>query len=507
MPDRSGLTPFRIESRSTGAPSSDGLEEELQRRLRVLAAIWALITFALAASGIASNWGRMATAPRDVLLASPVPIVLVPLCIIYIMMTLVLAPGRRISLAVLRTLEIVGLGGTTLYLLVNVTTDLHGILPLMATMPIDAGAAHASVWGAMMVGTSVLVPATWRHGAIRTGVLFLCSFVPDIIVLSATPSSVPKIGIYLGFKVVITSTWAILSLYGSYRVAILRRDAREARQLGQYVLREQLGEGGMGEVYRAEHQFLRRPCAVKLIRPDQAGDENTLARFEREVQATAALTHPNTVQIYDYGLADDGTFYYVMEYLTGESLDVIVARDGPFDPARVVRVLVQLCGALAEAHSHGLVHRDIKPGNVVLGERGGVPDVAKLLDFGLVAPIRIAGTDDESRARLTQSGLLVGTPEYMSPEQCAGDGDVGAESDVYALGVLGFFLLVGRSPFAGRGPLQMIIAHMQDVPQRVRTARPDVSEGLDATIARCLEKNPADRFASVKDLEQALTSS
>src|SRR5262249_4074836 len=155
----------------------------------------------------------------------------------------------------------------------------------------------------------------------------------------------------------------------------LRRQVFEARKLGQYRLKKRLGAGGMGEVYLAEHVLLRRPCAVKLIRPERAGDPKELARFEREVCATAGLTHPNTVQVFDYGTAADGTFYYVMEYLPGTTLEALVERHGPLPPARAVYFLRQVCGALQEAHAAGLVHRDIKPGNVIVGQRGGKEDV------------------------------------------------------------------------------------------------------------------------------------
>jgi serine/threonine-protein kinase len=199
----------------------------------------------------------------------------------------------------------------------------------------------------------------------------------------------------------------------------------------------------MGEVYLAEHVLLRRPCAVKLIRPERAGDPQALRRFEREVQATAALTHPNTVEVYDYGRADDGTFYYAMEYLRGLSLQELVARHGPLPPARAAHLLRQVCGALQEAHAGGLVHRDIKPSNVIVCQRGGVCDVAKLLDFGLVrAPCLGGGAET-----LTQEGTIAGTPAYMSPEQAKGLEDLDARSDIYSLGALAYFLVTGRPPF------------------------------------------------------------
>jgi len=175
---------------------------------------------------------------------------------------------------------------------------------------------------------------------------------------------------------------AVIAVFASSRIEILRQQVDEARRLGQHVLKERLGAGGMGEVYRAEHVLLRRPCALKVIRPERAGDPKNLRRFEREVQVTATLTYPNTIQIYDYGHAEDGTFYYVMVYLPGLTLEELVKREGPLPAARVIHFLRQVCGALKEAHGRGLIHRDIKPGNVMVCERGGVPDVTKLLDFG-----------------------------------------------------------------------------------------------------------------------------
>jgi eukaryotic-like serine/threonine-protein kinase len=192
----------------------------------------------------------------------------------------------------------------------------------------------------------------------------------------------------------------------------IRREAFQAKQLGQYVLKRRLGAGGMGEVYQAEHQLLKRPCAVKLIKPDKQTDPAALARFEREVQATAKLTHWNTVEIFDYGHADDGTFYYAMELLPGLSLEDLVKFHGPVPAERAVHFLRQACAALTEAHAKGLIHRDLKPANLFAAERGGVYDVVKLLDFGLVR--------EQKRAqdlKLTQPGSFSGSPLYMCPEQ------------------------------------------------------------------------------------------
>ena len=258
----------------------------------------------------------------------------------------------------------------------------------------------------------------------------------------------------------------------------------------------------MGEVYLAQHVLLRRPCALKLIRPERTGDPKILRRFEREVQATATLTHPNTVQVYDYGHTEDGTFYYVMEYLPGLTLEALVKQAGPLPPARAIHFLRQVCGALAEAHAGGLIHRDVKPGNVMICERGGTPDVAKLLDFGLV----LAPTEDVKSDKLTLDGTVAGTPAYLSPEQAGGQEAVEARSDIYSVGALAYFLLSGRPPFAGRTGMKLIAAHLYEVPEPLSRHRGDVPADLEAVILRCLAKDPNARFPDAKSLNAALSS-
>ncbi len=292
---------------------------------------------------------------------------------------------------------------------------------------------------------------------------------------------------------------AALAVYGSYRIAVLQREAFAARQLGQYRLKGRLGAGGMGEVYLAEHRLLKRPCAVKIIRPERAGDPKLLRRFEREVKATAALKSLHTVEIYDYGHAEDGTFYYVMEHLPGLSLDEMVTRYGPLPPARAVHFLRQLCEALREAHAAGLVHRDIKPSNVMACEPGGLCDVVKLLDFGLVRP---SGAADGEATRLTREGYIMGTPDFMSPEQARGDAALDARSDLYSLGALAHFLLAGLPPFVERSTLETLMAHLNQAPPSLPGAPPD----LAAVIRRCLAKEPAERFADAESLGRALAA-
>lgn len=363
--------------------------------------------------------------------------------------------------------------------------------------------AGSLIWFVNITIYGTLIPNTWRRCAAVAAVMavtplalfslhafWLRPIAPEIAVRVLLVH-----GLYNGIAVAV-------AVFASSRIEVLRREAAEARKLGQYVLREQLGAGGMGEVYRAEHVLLRRPCALKLIRPERAGDPKNLRRFEREVQVTATLTHPNTVQIFDYGHAEDGTFYYVMEYLPGLTLEEVVKRDGPLPPTRVIHFLRQLCGALKEAHGRGLIHRDIKPGNVMICERGGIRDVAKLLDFGLVLP-PMSETDGE---KLTQDGAVTGTPAYLSPEQAGGQETLDARSDIYSVGALAYFLLTGQPPFTNRSLVKMLAAHLYEEPAPLSNHRRDVPAKLEAVVLRCLAKQPQARFPSMAELDAALAT-
>jgi serine/threonine-protein kinase len=356
-------------------------------------------------------------------------------------------------------------------------------------------------WSLYLFAYGVLVPNTWRR---CTLVVTILTLLPLGVWIAACEWNGVPMQLYTGGRILgsflMLAVAGALAIYGSYRIASLQNEAQEARRLGQYTLREKIGSGGMGEVYRADHRLLRRPCAIKLMRPERTSDSRLLQRFEREVQATATLTHPNAVQVFDYGRAEDGTFYYVMEYLLGLTLEQLVERHGPLPPARAVHFLRQICGALGEAHGIGLLHRDLKPGNVMVCTRGGVPDTAKLLDFGLVLP-QGGGADGD---KLTQDGALAGTPAYMSPEQVGGQANLAARSDIYSLGALAYFLLTGQSPFAGRSAVKMLAAHLYEPPAPLTAHRADVPPDLEAVILKCLAKNPADRFPDVRSLEAAL---
>jgi eukaryotic-like serine/threonine-protein kinase len=418
--------------------------------------------------------------------------------------------SRRVSLSLraLRRIELGLFGGLLLFFAYQQVQFFQ--LGFYSTLALDTwiGPAIASrslswPWAVTIIGYGIIIPNTARRCmvvvvamaagflSITLGLALTSTSVPGSAAVSYVLCSVTDIGFAIAF-----------AIFGAYRIATLQLAAAEQRKLGPYRLIERLGGGGMGDVYLAEHALLRRPCALKLIRPEQGGDARSLARFEREVQAMATLTHPNTVRIYDYGLAADGTFYYAMEYLPGLSLQELVFRHGALPPARVTYLLRQVCGALLEAHAVGLVHRDIKPANILACQAGGMHDVAKLLDFGLVR-IHNSSQDDNT---LTGLGTIAGTPAFMSPEQAAGETDVDERCDIYSLGAVAYFLLTGRPPFVEPTSVQTMAAHLTAAVVSPSDLEPTVPADLEAIILRCLQKDRSERFPNVTRLDEALTS-
>jgi serine/threonine-protein kinase len=379
--------------------------------------------------------------------------------------------------------------------------------PMMAQLTVKNIVLLTSI---LILTYGLYVPKTWRRAALVGGLLALLPFVTLGVLFLRHPEAMGWLGrgwsnsatprlLLFGFDAMTLPIVAIGSAFGARAISRLRRQVVEARQLGQYRLVRQIGSGGMGEVYLAEHQLLKRPCALKLIRPENLADPRSLARFEREVRLTAALSHPNTIEIYDYGRTEDGTYYYVMEYLPGLSLAELVQRHGPLPPGRVVYLLRQICQALREAHAAGLIHRDIKPSNILVSRRGGLDDVAKLLDFGLVLPLASTGAPQFSGE--TQ---VLGTPLYMSPEQATGVAELDGRSDIYSLGAVAYYLLTGRPPFSGADGLQVLIAHARDPVVPPSVVRDNIPRDLDRVVLRCLAKAPADRFQDSERLERAL---
>jgi serine/threonine-protein kinase len=302
-----------------------------------------------------------------------------------------------------------------------------------------------------------------------------------------------------------------IAYVGSKVVYGLGREVAEARRMGSYQLEQLLGRGGMGEVWVAHHRLLARPAAVKLVRPDVVatavdGASRIMQRFEREAQATAAMRSPHTINLYDYGVASDGTFYYVMELLDGLTADALVRRFGPVPAERAVYLLTQICHSLAEAHDAGLVHRDIKPANVYVCRYGRDVDFVKVLDFGLVKTLA-SPSDLAPEADLTGTNVISGTPAYMAPEQVLGRAQ-DARSDIYAVGCVGYWLLTGQRVFDGDTAMALAMHHAATpaLAPSTRTELP-IPAALDAAILSCLAKDPAARPQSASQLSDLLVAS
>lgn len=406
---------------------------------------------------------------------------------------------RRLTLQQLRITELVLFGSVTLQLSMMLTIRLHGFAETRdATSMISLRQQFLMAWCLLIFIYGTLIPNTWKRGAL---VMLPVSVLPYILTTIesfrfepiAELLSMDRAKSPLPLPIVA----AVIATFASHTINTSRREAFKARRFGQYRLMEKLGAGGMGEVYKAEHMLLKRPCAIKLIRTDTATDAAAIARFEKEVKTTAQLTHWNTVEIYDYGRTDDGTFYYVMELLPGMSLEDLVHHHGPLPAERVVYLLKQICGALEEAHSVGLIHRDIKPANIFVSQRGGVFDVAKLLDFGLVKESS-GGPDAEA------AGSFSGTPLFMSPEQALTYNEVDGRADLYSLGAVAYFLLTGKTPFTSHNVLELLAAHRNAAVLPPSQLKSSIPAELDSIVLRCLAKSPRDRFQTAEELRKAL---
>jgi serine/threonine protein kinase len=291
-------------------------------------------------------------------------------------------------------------------------------------------------------------------------------------------------------------------------VTKLGQKVTKAREMGSYQLISLIGKGGMGEVWRARHRMLARDAAVKLIQPDMmgrsSGEDSTLLqrRFEQEAKATASLGSPHTIGLYDFGVSEDGVFYYVMELLDGIDLETLVKKFGPQPPARVVYILRQVCRSLADAHKHGLIHRDIKPTNIFLCRMGNEYDYAKVLDFGLV---KVTARDEP---QLTVANATTGTPAYMAPELAMSTPIIDGRTDLYGLGCVAYWLLTGSLVFEEKGSAAMMLAHLQKVPvPPSRRTELEVPDALDCAVLMCLAKTPEERPTSADVLGRMLEAS
>ncbi|HKY62883.1 MAG TPA: serine/threonine-protein kinase [bacterium] len=279
-----------------------------------------------------------------------------------------------------------------------------------------------------------------------------------------------------------------------------RFDLSRARRLGNYILKSEIGRGGMGVVFEASHAFLTRPTAIKVMVPKGENAGTALARFEKEVKLSASLTHPNTITIFDYGHCADRTFYYAMEMLEGLDLQKLVEKFGPLPSPRVAYLLNQVCGSLIEAHEKGIIHRDIKPSNIFVTQRGGLYDFVKVLDFGLAKEFR-----KPEEAALTQAGAFMGTPRYSAPELIQSKAGVDGRTDLYMLGAVGYWALTGHPPFADSDSVDLLVDHVKTIPKRPsEVTELAILPEMDGIIMKCLEKNPRDRFQNPADLIEAL---
>jgi eukaryotic-like serine/threonine-protein kinase len=408
--------------------------------------------------------------------------------------------GRR-SLPTLATIDAVGLWLVmALYVLMMVLSrgrKLQFIEMLVLTL----------ITLTIVVARAVIVPASMR----RTAAISTVACLPAIAAsLAATGGIEPGGQVMTAEGGLYVATWSVVAVVlasaSSRTIYGLRQQVLAATQLGQYTLEEKIGEGGMGAVYRARHALLRRPTAVKLLPAERAGRVQ-IQRFEKEVQLTSSLTHPNTISIFDYGHAEDGTFYYAMEYLDGVTLEDLVEVDGAQPPARVAHILAQAAGALAEAHEVGLIHRDVKPANIMLCARGGVTDHVKVLDFGLVKDVDGTAQVTGHSGNLSGANVLVGTPLYFSPEAITNAPDVDARSDLYALGCVAYFLLTGGPPFMGKSLIEICSKHLHSAPEPPSKRAPHpLPSDLEELVLSCLAKSPADRPVSADTLRRHLES-
>jgi serine/threonine protein kinase len=366
---------------------------------------------------------------------------------------------------------------------------------------------------AVMVTTmarAVLIPSTaartfWLSAAAGVPLAVITTFYDFPPLPPGTPATAASAKLLFTCTIVLwLATGTALATVTSRTIYGLRRQVSEVSDIGQYTLESKIGSGGMGEVWRARHRLLIRPAAVKLIRPQTigsvAGDPDLLLRrFEREARATAALRSPHTVQLHDFGVAEDGTLYYVMELLEGLDLDTLVKRFGPVPAERAVHILEQVCASLADAHANGLTHRDIKPANIVVSRVGAAWDFVKVLDFGLV---KLEGTHhSDASVKLTAVGAVSGTPAFMAPEVALGEESTDHRVDLYSLGCVAYWLLTGTLVFEGPTAMKVMMAHAQTAPpppsSRVELPIPPA---LEALILECLEKDPARRPASAAAL-------
>jgi tRNA A-37 threonylcarbamoyl transferase component Bud32 len=489
-----------------GTLASLANETEILRRNRLLAAA----LFLAATFGVLMVWVFVSDNPGTLSVAGSrfsLRVGLIGLrCLLAMFVAGLLASNVVLSSKQLRVVEYVLFLGVTLIMMATqyfVGRELMSRGPVFAPIILAFGKDGVIQMLVLMMIYGTLIPNS-PDTAARVLVLMFAGPVAGAFLLSLNPRNahvVKELGSAeeSGSNILFLAIGTALAIYGSFLVNRLRTQLHQARKFGQYRLIRKLGEGGMGEVYLAEHQLLKRPCALKLIKAEAGSDPIALARFEREVRSAARLAHPNTIEIFDYGHTEDGTFYYVMEYLAGLSLAELVEQAGPLPAGRVIHLFRQVCAGLAQAHALGLVHRDLKPANLFVAVRGGESDVAKVLDFGLVKV-----TKDPEAATLSSDMTISGTPMYMAPEQAVGDRSLDARADIYALGAMLYYALTGQPPFTGTSAFLVMMAHARDPAVPPSQVHPGIPEDLERVVLCCLAKKPGDRYSTVKVLGAAL---
>jgi serine/threonine-protein kinase len=471
------------------------LVEKAGRRLGLAALVYAVTyTLAYASGRVTGNWsefwGSNAFPQTPDYIAAG--FVLMSIGIFYFARSGLVTGQRLLDLGLVY--EVVGAAGI----------DVHLAWGMWPTDVVIAGLSWVAVW---IVFFPLVVPSTPGKTAVAA------------VAAASTTVVLYYIGVARGAEPIATGhviqtfvgnyICAGIAIVGSRVVYSMGADITKARRMGSYRLVEKLGEGGMGEVWKAEHRMLARPAAIKLIRGGSSGSggsdhaDRDTHRFEREVQATAQLRSPHTVEVYDYGLTEDRNFYYVMELLDGLSLEELVKQHGPVPPERAVHILRQVCHSLAEAHQQGMVHRDIKPANVFLARYGQDVDFVKVLDFGLV---KRAGEQARRDVKLTDVGTFAGTPAYGSPEGAAGEAEeVDPRSDLYSLGCVAYWLMTGRTVFRADSPLLMLVQHIHNEPEPPsRHSEFGIPPDLERLVLECLRKDKTDRPPSAEILAARL---
>ena len=502
-----GLTLLRPDEahRAWGsAPATSGLPRDLVRqaisRLRVMALLYAAVFFLAAfLPSLVSQAGR------DGLFKTPIAWLPGTLSIAISLIVAAVASLPRLSSRRAAAIAVFFEIGSSYGIAAAELLQPQTIDPRTVTW---IGLSWVAVWTLLF---TIVVPSSPRRSVLAA--LAASSSVPVMAALSFTlfpPPVLPDI-LQFFFAFVFPYVLVVGMAYVGARVLFaLGNEVRKARELGSYHLLERLGAGGMGEVWRARHRLLARPAAIKLIRPPAGppiiGSE-AASRFEREAQAIASLRSPHTVDLYDFGIADDGTFYYVMELLDGLDVERIVNMHGPMPVARVIHVIRQMCHSLSEAESVSLVHRDIKPANIVLCRYGEDYDFVKVLDFGLVKAIQEPSAADQmpTLAAVTADHVVQGTPAFIAPEQVLGGRPVDHRADIYGTGCVAYWLLTGQLVFTGDTPMQLLIQHAQATPEPP-SARTTVAipKELDGIVLACLAKDPSDRPQTARELARRL---